>query len=64
MGLTFAGVSIVTIAEGDIAHLRIGFEGRMNTLFLKIPASPASIRIARVLALARKFGHLDLVWNT
>jgi DNA invertase Pin-like site-specific DNA recombinase len=33
--LTFAGVNIVTIAEGDIAHLHIGFKGTMNALFLK-----------------------------
>lgn len=25
--LTFAGVNIVTIAEGDITHLHIGFKG-------------------------------------
>ncbi len=33
--LTFAGVSIVTITEGDITHLHIGFKGTMNALFLK-----------------------------
>jgi site-specific DNA recombinase len=33
--LTFAGVNIVTIAEGDITHLHIGFKGTMNALFLK-----------------------------
>ena len=33
--LTFAGVNIVTLAEGDITHLHIGFKGTMNTLFLK-----------------------------
>ena len=33
--LTFAGVKIVTIAEGDITHLHIGFKGTMNALFLK-----------------------------
>jgi DNA invertase Pin-like site-specific DNA recombinase len=33
--LTFAGVSIVTLAEGDITHLHIGFKGTMNALFLK-----------------------------
>jgi site-specific DNA recombinase len=33
--LTFAGVNIVTLAEGDITHLHIGFEGTMNALFLK-----------------------------
>jgi site-specific DNA recombinase len=33
--LTFAGVNIVTFAEGDIMHLHIGFKGTMNALFLK-----------------------------
>ncbi len=33
--LTFAGVSIVTLAEGDTTHLHIGFKGTMNALFLK-----------------------------
>ena len=33
--LTFADVNIVTLAEGDITHLHIGFKGTMNALFLK-----------------------------
>src|SRR3984893_3249956 len=33
--LTFAGVSIVALAEGDITHLHIGLKGTMNALFLK-----------------------------
>jgi len=33
--LTFAGVNIVTLAEGDITHLHIGFKGTMNALFLR-----------------------------
>jgi site-specific DNA recombinase len=33
--LTFAGVNIVTLAEGDITHMHIGFKGTMNALFLK-----------------------------
>ena len=33
--LTFAGVNIVTVAEGDITFLHIGFKGTMNALFLK-----------------------------
>jgi site-specific DNA recombinase len=28
-----AGVNIVTLAEGDITHLHIGFKGTMNALF-------------------------------
>ena len=30
-----AGVRIVTLAEGDITHLHIGFKGTMNALYLK-----------------------------
>jgi site-specific DNA recombinase len=33
--LTFAGVTIVTLTEGDITYLHIGFKGTMNALFLK-----------------------------
>jgi DNA invertase Pin-like site-specific DNA recombinase len=33
--LTFAGVRVVTLAEGDITHLHIGFKGTMNAVFLK-----------------------------
>ncbi len=33
--LTFAGVNIVTLAEGGITHLHVGLKGTMNALFLK-----------------------------
>src|SRR5882672_534598 len=33
--LAFAGVSIVTLAEGDITFLHIGLKGTMNAMFLK-----------------------------
>jgi DNA invertase Pin-like site-specific DNA recombinase len=33
--VTFAGVNVVTLAEGDITHLHIGFKGTMNALFPK-----------------------------
>src|SRR5438034_2131694 len=33
--LTFAGVSIVTLAEGDITFLHIGLKGTMNAMFLQ-----------------------------
>jgi site-specific DNA recombinase len=33
--LSFAGVNVVTLAEGDITHLHIGFNGTMNALFLR-----------------------------
>src|ERR1700722_9237177 len=33
--LRFAGVKIVTLAEGDISELHVGLKGTMNALFLK-----------------------------
>jgi site-specific DNA recombinase len=33
--LIFAGVRIVTLAEGEISELHVGFKGTMNALFLK-----------------------------
>jgi len=33
--LTFAGVRIVTLSEGDISELHVGLKGTMNQLFLK-----------------------------
>ncbi|WP_328285758.1 recombinase family protein [Magnetospirillum molischianum] len=33
--LTFAGLTIVTLAEGEISELHVGLKGTMNALFLK-----------------------------
>lgn len=33
--LTFAGIRIVTLSEGDITQLHIGLKGTMNAIFLK-----------------------------
>ena len=44
--LTFAGVNIVTLAEGDITHLHVGLKGTMNALFLK-PGRQDQTRAAR-----------------
>ena len=33
--LSFAGVRLVTLAEGDISELHVGLKGTMNALFLK-----------------------------
>jgi site-specific DNA recombinase len=33
--LRFAGVQIVTLAEGEISELHVGLKGTMNALFLK-----------------------------
>src|SRR5258708_27500791 len=33
--LTFVGVRIITLGEGEITHLHVGLKGTMNALFLK-----------------------------
>ena len=33
--MTYAGVKIVTLSEGDVTHLHVGLKGTMNALFLK-----------------------------
>ena len=33
--LTFAGVRMVTLAEGDVGHLHVGLKGTMNALYLQ-----------------------------
>ena len=33
--LRFAGVTVVTLAEGEISELHVGLKGMMNALFLK-----------------------------
>src|SRR6185437_3938028 len=33
--MRFAGVKIITLAEGDISELHVGLKGTMNALFLK-----------------------------
>ncbi len=33
--LTFAGITLITLAEGEITELHIGLKGTMNALFLK-----------------------------
>src|SRR5438105_6433654 len=32
--LTFAGVRIITVSEGEIGHLHVGLKGTMNALYL------------------------------
>jgi site-specific DNA recombinase len=63
--LTFAGVNIVTLAEGDITHLHIGLKGTMNALFLGIPirihehsTTPLALRQLER-SLARRLAHHD-----
>ena len=33
--LTFAGVKLITLAEGEITELHIGFKGTLNAIYLK-----------------------------
>ncbi len=33
--LTFVGIRLVTLAEGEVGHLHVGFKGTMNALYLK-----------------------------
>lgn len=33
--LTFVGIRVLTLAEGEISHLHVGLKGTMNALFLK-----------------------------
>jgi DNA invertase Pin-like site-specific DNA recombinase len=54
--LTFAGVNIVTLADGDITHLHVGLKGTMNALFLKDLADLNEARLARPRR-ARKVGR-------
>ena len=43
--LRFAGVRMVTLAEGEISELHVGLKGTMNALFLKrtSPPRPAGV---------------------
>ena len=45
--LTFAGVNIATLAEGDITHLHIGFKGTMNAPVPEGPRRENPPRVAR-----------------
>jgi site-specific DNA recombinase len=40
--LTFIGVRVLTLTEGEITHLHVGLKGTMNALFLKDLADKAS----------------------
>jgi DNA invertase Pin-like site-specific DNA recombinase len=53
--LTFAGVNIVTLAEGDITHLHVGLKGTMNALFFNTPGAARSGR-------SRKVRRRSLLW--
>ena len=42
--LCFAGISLFTLAEGEISELHVGLKGTMNALFLKDLAQKGSPR--------------------
>jgi hypothetical protein len=59
--LRFAGVQIVTLAEGEISELHVGLKGTMNALFLKDLAAKTHRGLRgrvklRQAALAKQFG--------
>ena len=54
--VTFAGVRIVTLAEGDICELHIGLMGTMNALYLKDLADKARRGEARRILKGRSIG--------
>jgi site-specific DNA recombinase len=56
--LTFAGVNIVTLAEGDITHLHVGLNGTMNALFLKDLADKTRRRLRGRVELGKSGGGL------
>ena len=56
--LTFAGVNIVTLAEGDITHLHVGLKGTMNALFLKDLADKTRLGLRGRVELGRPGGGL------
>jgi DNA invertase Pin-like site-specific DNA recombinase len=53
--LTFAGIKIVILSEGEITHLHVGLKGTMNALFIKDLADktrrgiPVEVRDATIL---------------
>jgi DNA invertase Pin-like site-specific DNA recombinase len=57
--LTFAGVNIVTLAEGDITHLHVGLKGTMNALFLKDLADKTRRGLRGRVALGKSGGGLS-----
>jgi DNA invertase Pin-like site-specific DNA recombinase len=56
--LTFAGVNIVTLAEGDITHLHVGLKGTMNALFLKDLSDKTRRRLRGRVELGKSGGGL------
>ena len=49
-------MNIVTLAEGDITHLHIGFKGTMNALFLKDLAEKMNLKVGDILMRLLKLG--------
>lgn len=62
--LTFAGVRMVTIAEGNISELHIGFKGTMSALFLKDLAQKTHRGIEGRVRAGRSGGGLSFGYRT
>jgi DNA invertase Pin-like site-specific DNA recombinase len=62
--LTFAGVRIVTIVEGDISELHIGFKGTMAALFLRDLAQKTHRGIEGRVRAGRSGGGLSFGYRT
>lgn len=56
--LTFAGVQIVTVTEGEIGHLHVGLKGTMNALYLKDLAEKTRRGLQGRVALGKSGGGL------
>jgi DNA invertase Pin-like site-specific DNA recombinase len=56
--MTFAGVRIVTLAEGEISELHVGLKGTMNALFLKDLAEKTRRGLRGRIELGRSGGGL------
>ena len=52
--LRFAGVTIVTLAEGEISELHVGVKGTMNALFLKDLAAKTHPRVVFLISACAK----------
>ena len=59
--LAFAGVRLVTVAEGEIGELHVGLKGTMNALFLRDLAQKL-IAACAVASRARPLRWRPLLW--
>ncbi len=57
--LTFAGIKMVTLAEGEISELHVGLKGAMNALFLKDLAAKTHRGLAGRVQAGKSGGELS-----